>query len=87
MPFKMIQAEKNGMYTEFYNSENDNEEMKKKKKELSNSGGTLTQCTVMMNAIIEEFEKGDYFKPHIVFQTPLPSKVVLKNGKPFILKN
>ena len=87
MPFKMIQAEKNGMYTEFYNSENDNEEMKKKKKELSNSGGTLTQCTVMMNAIIEEFERGNYFKPHIVFQTPLPSKVILQNGKPVILKN
>ena len=87
MPFEMLQAEKNGMYTDFYNSENDNEEMKKTKEELSNIGGALTQCTVMMNAIIKEFEQGNYFKPHIVFQPPLPSQVILQDGKPFVLKN
>lgn len=81
-PIEIIEASKTGSYTVFYESEKDNQEFKKKKKELENQGKLETQLNAIVGAIKTYYDKNSekYPSPHIVFQKPLPNRMVLKDG-------
>ncbi len=81
-PIEIIEASKTGAYTVFYQSEKDNKEYIQKKKELEKLGKLETQLNAIVGAIKTYYDahSSDYPIPHIVFQKPLPSKMVLKNG-------
>ncbi len=85
-PLEIIQAEKTGTYTSFYRSEKDNVIMRKKKKEAEDKGLLETQLEAFVKAIKRQFDaeraearaKGEFFaEPHIVFQPPLPKRIVM----------
>ena len=82
MPFQIMKANKSGKNTLFYDSASDNDELNKKREELKKQGLDRTQLDVLVSQIILHYRavKHEYAKPHIVFQKPLPSKVCLKNG-------
>ena len=81
-PIEIIEASKSGTYTIFYQSEKDNKEFQQKKKELENQGKLETQLNAIVGAIKTYYDTHSekYPSPHIVFQKPLPQKMVLKNG-------
>ena len=84
MPFEMTLARKDGAYADFYRSERDN--INKRFDPRTNSG-VMTQCSSVVSEIINEFNTGNYPRPYPVFKKPLPSKVVLKDGKPYIIED
>lgn len=81
-PIEIIEATKTGSYTVFYRSEKDNMVYKNRKKELEKLGKLETQLNAVVGAIKTYYDQNShrYPVPHIVFQKPLPNKMVLKNG-------
>ncbi|MBE6843098.1 MAG: cell division protein FtsK [Ruminococcus sp.] len=81
-PIEIIEASKTGAYTSFYRSEKDNTEFIDQKTELEKQGKLETQLNAIVGAIKTYYDKHSdlYSAPHIVFQKPLPSKMVLKDG-------
>lgn len=79
IPIQIIEASKTGNYTTFYNSNEDNEILKEKSKQ-----DKRTQLSIIINEIKKyynaEKQRGNNYKPHIVFQPPLPKRVIYKNG-------
>lgn len=86
VPVEIIQAEKNGPYSVFYQSQKDNVEIIDREKQMREDGMMETQLSCVVKAIVKEFESGDYDVPHIVFQPPLPSRMTFKNGKAVVIK-
>lgn len=83
LPIEMTEASKTGMYTSFYRSEKDNTDVKRRKKELEAQGKLETQLNAVVGAIKTYYNrnKNNYPPVHIIFQRPLPSKVVYEDGK------
>ena len=83
IPTTIIEASKSGRYTQFYDSEKDNTDMHKRKAMLKERGELKTQLSAVVNGICEYHKQhgSDYATPHIVFQNPLPNKIILKEGK------
>ena len=81
-PIEIVEASKTGAYTIFYESEKDNKEYIQKKKDLEKLGKLETQLNAIVGAIKTYYDahSSEYPSPHIVFQKPLPSRMVLKNG-------
>ncbi|MBR3630591.1 MAG: cell division protein FtsK [Oscillospiraceae bacterium] len=81
-PIEIIEASKSGVYQVFYQSERDNLEYKNRKKELEKQGKLETQLNAIVGAIKTYYDEhsSEYPTPHIVFQKPLPSRMVLKDG-------
>ncbi|MCR4645631.1 MAG: cell division protein FtsK [Oscillospiraceae bacterium] len=81
-PIEIIEASKSGVYQVFYQSERDNLEYKSRKKELEKQGKLETQLNAIVGAIKTYYDEhsSEYPTPHIVFQKPLPSRMVLKDG-------
>lgn len=86
-PVEIIQAEKKGSYTVFYNSDQDNLEIKAAKKAARENGTLKTQLQVLVESVKQHYHenKERYPAPHIVFQPPLPNRVTFKNGESIIL--
>jgi S-DNA-T family DNA segregation ATPase FtsK/SpoIIIE len=76
MPYELVQADKEGSYTSFYDSVKDG------KKQNENME---TQLSFMVNAIIEydQSRKNDS-KPHVIFNQPLPKKIVYEQKKVWV---
>ena len=86
-PVEIIQAEKEGSYTVFYKSDRDNLAIKEAKKTAREKGILKTQLQVLVESVKNHYHENqeNYTAPHIVFQPPLPKRVILKNGEPVIL--
>ena len=86
-PIEIIQAEKKGSYTVFYKSDKDNLEIKKAQKEAREKGTLKTQLQVLVDSVKAHYDenKENYTAPHIVFQPPLPNKVIFKDGEPVVV--
>lgn len=82
MPIEIIEASKTGPYTVFYRSEKDNREFIERKKELEQQGKLETQLNAIVGAIKTYYDTHSdaHPVPHIVFQKPLPNKMLLRNG-------
>ncbi|MBR1481559.1 MAG: hypothetical protein IJ598_01180 [Ruminococcus sp.] len=82
MPMEITEASKSGVYTPFYNSERDNLDAKKRKKELEAQGKLETQLNAVVGKIRTYYNqhKEQYSKVHIIFEKPLPGKIVYENG-------
>lgn len=88
VPVEIVQAEKKGEYTVFYRSEADNTDIIKVKEKAKEDGKMATQLVAIDEAIKNYYEaqKSKLPTPHIVFQPPLPKKVILgQNGEPVYL--
>lgn len=81
-PIEIVEASKAGAYTVFYQSERDNLDYIERKKELEKLGQLETQLNAVVGAIKTYYDthSGDHPAPHIVFQKPLPGRMLLKNG-------
>lgn len=81
-PIEIVEASKTGAYTVFYRSETDNLEYIQRKKELENSGRLETQLNAIVGAIKTYYDLNSsrYPAPHVVFQKPLPNKMILKDN-------
>ncbi len=82
LPMEMIEASKTGSYTRFYHSEKDNIDAIRRKKELEAAGKLETQLNALVGAIKTYYNRNSerYPKVHIVFEKPLPGKLVYENG-------
>lgn len=80
-PIEIVEASKKGEYTVFYQSDKDNQEYKQRKKELEKLGKLETQLNAIVGAIKTYYDthSSDHPAPHIVFQKPLPSRMILRN--------
>lgn len=73
MPFELITAEKEGVYTSFYDSARD-------------GGGqddeAESQLEYLVKNIIGYYESNEahFGKPHIIFNQPLPNKIIYSDG-------
>ena len=76
MPFEIVKAEKNGQYTSFFDSAKDGKK---------NDDNVETQLEFMVNGIIDYYDSQiDVFeKPHIIFNQPLPKRIIFENNKVF----
>ena len=83
MPMEITEASKNGIYTSFYRSEKDNLEAKKRKKELEAQGKLETQLNAVVGKIRTYYNrhKEQYPKVHIIFEKPLPGRIVYEDGR------
>lgn len=81
-PIEIVEASKTDAYTVFYRSEKDNTEFIERKKELERQGKLETQLNAIVGAIKTYYDThtGAHPAPHIVFQKPLPNRMVLKDG-------
>ena len=84
-PVSIVEATKTGSYKTFYRSEKDNTEVRKRKEQLEKEGKLETQLNALVGAIKTYYDKnaGKYPTPHIVFQKPLPDRMVLENNTVF----
>ena len=82
MPMEITEASKCGVYTKFYRSEKDNLEAKKRKKELEAQGKLETQLNAIVGRVKTYYEqnKEKYHKVHIIFEKPLPNRIVYEGG-------
>ena len=82
-PVEIIEASKKDAYTVFYKSEKDNTEYINKKRELEDQGMLETQLNAVVGAIKTYFDENTdkFTAPHIVFQQPLPNKMILEDNK------
>lgn len=82
-PVEITEASKNGVYTKFYRSEKDNTDAIKRKKELETQGKLETQLNAVVGKIKTYYNqhKSDYPKVHIIFEKPLPEKIVYEDGR------
>jgi S-DNA-T family DNA segregation ATPase FtsK/SpoIIIE len=71
MPFELVKAEKDGPYTSFYNSSKDSGK---------HDEDAETQLEFLVNGIIKHYEQNTdrYGKPHIIFNQPLPQRIVFE---------
>lgn len=76
MPFEIIQAEINGNYTMFYDSAKDS------KKQDENAE---TQLEFIVNQIMSYYNSNIdvYGKPHIIFNQPLPKRIIFERDSVF----
>ncbi|MER2080031.1 MAG: FtsK/SpoIIIE domain-containing protein [Ruminococcus sp.] len=83
MPMEITEASKNGIYTSFYRSEKDNLEAKKRKKELEAQGKLETQLNAVVGKIRTYYNrhKEQYPEVHIIFEKPLPGRIVYEDGR------
>ncbi len=83
LPMEIVEASKSGVYTKFYRSEKDNTDAIKRKKELEAQGKLETQLNAVVGAIKTYYNKNKdkYPKVHIIFEKPLPAKIVYRDGK------
>ena len=83
LPMEMIEASKSGSYTKFYRSEKDNIDAIRRKKELEAQGKLETQLNAVVGAVKTYYNrnKSRYPKVHIIFEKPLPGKMVYEDGK------
>ena len=83
LPTEITEASKNGVYTSFYQSEKDNTDVIRRKKELEMQGKLETQLNVIVGAIKTYFNRNRnrYPQPHIIFQRPLPNDIVYEDGR------
>ena len=74
MPFEIIKAEKEGNYTSFYNSSKDSGK---------HDEDAETQLQFIVESIISYYRTDieRFGKPHIIFNQPLPQKIVYETGK------
>jgi S-DNA-T family DNA segregation ATPase FtsK/SpoIIIE len=74
MPIKLIEAEKTGSHTTFYDSGKD---------KVNQEENAETQLTFMVNTIIDYYNTSGVAvsKPHIIFNQPLPKKIVYVQNK------
>ena len=74
MPFEIIKAEKSGQYTSFFDSKKDGEH---------HDDNTETQLEFIVNNIIDYYNSqiDTFGQPHIIFNQPLPKKIVFENRK------
>lgn len=81
-PVEITEASKNGVYTKFYRSEKDNTDAKKRKKELEAAGKLETQLNAVVGKIKTYYNqhKTEYPKVHIIFEKPLPGRIVYEAG-------
>ena len=82
MPMEITEASKNGVYTKFYRSEKDNLAAKKRKKELEAQGKLESQLNAIVGSVRTYYDKNKkkYPKVHIIFEKPLPNRVVYESG-------
>ena len=82
LPMEIIEASKNGVYTKFYRSEKDNLAAKKRKKELEAQGRLETQLNAIVGRVKTYYDqnKQKYPKVHIIFEKPLPNRIVYEGG-------
>ena len=82
-PVEIIEASKKDAYTVFYKSEKDNTEYINKKRELEDQGMLETQLNAVVGAIKTYYDENTdkFTAPHIVFQQPLPNKMILEDNK------
>jgi len=82
IPVKIMEADKTGEYTQFYKSDKDNIEYIDRLNQLEREGKNQKQLDAVVGAIKTYFDRNSdrYVTPHIVFQRPLPEKMVYKNG-------
>ena len=82
LPTEMTEASKTGSYTKFYSSEKDNTDAIRRKKELEAQGKLETQLNAVVGAVKTYFNrsKANYPKVHIIFEKPLPGRIVYENG-------
>lgn len=85
LPMEIIEASKTGAYTKFYRSEKDNIDAIKRKKELEAQGKLETQLNAVVGAIKTYYNKNrsKYPKVHIIFEKPLPGRIVYEGGQIF----
>ena len=83
LPTEMIEASKTGGYTKFYSSEKDNTDTIRRKKELEAQGKLETQLNAVVGSIKTYYNrnKANYPKVHIIFEKPLPGRMVYENGR------
>lgn len=77
---EIIEASKSGPYRIFYCSDKDNAEYIEKEKRLERQGKLETQLSVIVSAINTYYNshRYKYNAPHIIFQKPLPERMILK---------
>ncbi|MBR1393330.1 MAG: cell division protein FtsK [Ruminococcus sp.] len=82
MPMEMVEASKTGGYTKFYRSEKDNLDALRRKKELEAQGKLETQLNAVVGSIKTYYNRNKqrYPKVHIIFEKPLPGRMVFENG-------
>ena len=82
MPMEIIEASKTGSYTKFYRSEKDNVDAIRRKKELEAQGKLETQLNAVVGAIKTYYNhnKEKYPKVHVIFEKPLPGRIVYESG-------
>ena len=83
LPMEIIEASKTGHYTKFYRSEKDNIDAIRRKKELEAQGKLETQLNAVVGTIKTYYNRNrtKYPKVHIIFEKPLPGKIVYEDGK------
>lgn len=81
-PVEITEASKSGAYTKFYRSEKDNTDSIKRKKELEAAGKLETQLNAVVGKIKTYYNqhKSEYPKVHIIFEKPLPGRIVYEAG-------
>ena len=82
LPTEMTEASKTGSYTKFYSSEKDNTDAIRRKKELEAQGKLETQLNAVVGAVKTYYNrnKASYPRVHIIFEKPLPGRIVYENG-------
>ncbi len=82
-PVEIIEASKGGVYTKFYRSEKDNTDAIRRKKELEDQGKLETQLNAVTGRIKTYYNqhKSEYPKVHIIFEKPLPGRIVYESGR------
>ena len=82
-PTEITEASKSGTYSKFYRSEKDNVDAKKRKKELEAQGKLETQLNAVVGKIKTYYNqhKSQYPKVHIIFEKPLPGRIVYEDGR------
>ena len=82
LPTEITEASKTGSYTKFYRSEKDNTDAISRKKELEAQGKLETQLNAVVGSIKTYYNrnKARYPKVHIIFEKPLPNRIIYENG-------
>ena len=82
IPYKIVQVNHSGPYSSFFDSAEDNPELKEMTKKLSEDGQVQSQLDVIVDAIINVYNEDSrnrhiLKKAHPVFLKPLPQKLYL----------
>ena len=82
IPYKIVQVNHSGPYSSFFDSAEDNPEVKEVTKKLSEAGQVQSQLEVIVDAIIKVYNEDSEYrnvlkKAHPVFLKPLPQKLYL----------